>query len=534
MTVPCDNPIHDVAATTPVVPRPPQLPTPPVICTPPTIETPPVLPRAVAVVVGKPWLQKWTLPVRYPLSGSNHVSWMSSAVFHAVVILLLALWTSDEFVGNASSSRWLLPAQSPPRLETIQPADLPIEGPPIVELSHAASAPLAQPVLPPLELPTENADRPASSSALDSFAAENWQNLLQHAVGFVQTSDDFRDRADSQHRQRALETGGNKQSEQAVERALAWLAAHQRDDGSWRFDHTNAICQGECRNPGSFHSANAATGLALLPFLGAGYTHQSGPYQAVVQNGLYYLGSKMIVTKRGGDLHQQTMYAQGIATLALCECYGMTRDKSLKPYAKAGIDFILNAQDPRGGGWRYAPLQPGDTTVTGWQVLALRSGELAGLMVPSPTLGGVEKFLDHVQADDGAAYGYQSPEPTRTNTSIGLLCRMLLGWPRGERALVRGVSWLEKQGPHPNDMYFNYYATQVMHHFGGSPWDHWNRQMRDFLIKTQAQQGHESGSWYFPGDEHGKVGGRLYATCLAAMTLEVYYRYLPIYESGAK
>jgi hypothetical protein len=111
---------------------------------------------------------------------------------------------------------------------------------------------------------------------------------------------------------------------------------------------------------------------------------------------------------------------------------------------------------------------------------------------------------------------------------------MLLGWPRGERALVRGVSWLETQGPHPNDMYFNYYATQVMHHFGGSPWDHWNRQMRDSLIKTQAQQGHESGSWYFPGDEHGKVGGRLYATCLAAMTLEVYYRYLPIYESGKK
>ena len=107
---------------------------------------------------------------------------------------------------------------------------------------------------------------------------------------------------------------------------------------------------------------------------------------------------------------------------------------------------------------------------------------------------------------------------------------MYLGWGRDEPALIRGVEYLGNEGPSPNDMYYNYYATQVMHHFEGDAWEKWNARMRDYLIESQTKEGHEAGSWYFAGDGHNETGGRLYTTSLATMTLEVYYRHLPIYK----
>jgi hypothetical protein len=80
-------------------------------------------------------------------------------------------------------------------------------------------------------------------------------------------------------------------------------------------------------------------------------------------------------------------------------------------------------------------------------------------------------------------------------------------------------------------MYYNYYATQVMFHYGGEPWKKWNNTLRDRLVAAQAKEGHARGSWHFTGDHGAASGGRLYSTTLAAMTLEVYYRYMPIYKS---
>jgi hypothetical protein len=324
--------------------------------------------------------------------------------------------------------------------------------------------------------------------------------------------------------------GGNGASEDSVDRGLRWLMAHQLDDGSWRFDlRLSPQCQGRCRNWGSIGSSTASTALALLPFLGAGQTHREGAYHEVVGRGLYYLAGRMIMTPQGGDLQEGTMYAQGLATLALCEAYAMTDDQTLRPTAQAAVDFIAAAQH-RGGGWRYVPGQPGDTTVSGWQVMALKSAQLAGLEVRQPTWYGVARFLDSVQTRRGAGYGYQSPEDRPTTTAIGLLCRMYLGWPREHVPLIHGVEWLAKKGPSRNNMYFNYYATQVLHHYGGPMWNQWNEQLRDMLIRTQATAGHEWGSWQFT-EAHTKAAGRLYNTAMAIMILEVYYRYMPLYDT---
>jgi len=330
----------------------------------------------------------------------------------------------------------------------------------------------------------------------------------------------------------ALQRGGTRQSEAAVERGLRWIVAHQLPSGGWSFDHRK-ICQGQCRDPGTSTSTTAATGMALLALLGAGYTHQAGEYQDNIHRALYYLAGRGRATEHGRDYLEgdKAMYGQGLASMALCEAYAMTEDPGIREVAQQAIRFVIDAQDPTSGGWRYVPKEAGDMTVTGWQLMALKSAQMARFDVPSSTYFMACRFLDRVQSHEGACYGYISPEndPRHSTTAIGLLCRMYTGWPRDNRALGQGVGFLAQWGPAKDDMYYNYYATQVLHHYEGPAWDAWNRRMRDFLIATQATDGHEAGSWFFSGN-YGKVGGRLYNTAMAVMTLEVYYRYLPLYS----
>jgi hypothetical protein len=327
----------------------------------------------------------------------------------------------------------------------------------------------------------------------------------------------------------AEQGGGTPESEAAVERGLRWLVAYQRADGSWNFDHNKGRTSGFCANPGTVASTTGATAIALAPFLGAGYTHQEGEYQETVRKGLYYLTSRGRVTPHGVDFQEGTMYAQGLAAIALCEAYAMTEDPQLKDAAQGALDFIEYAQHKEGGGWRYTPGEPGDTTVTGWQLMALKSGQMAYLRVHPACLERACEFLDSVSTEYGARYGYMSPQPRKTTTAIGLLMRMYTGWRRSNFGLRFGVQCLNEWGPSKDNMYYNYYATQVLRHWGGAEWEQWNPQIRDYLVAKQSNRGHEAGSWHFSGG-HGDTGGRLYNTAMAIMTLEVYYRYMPLYQ----
>ena len=343
-------------------------------------------------------------------------------------------------------------------------------------------------------------------------------------------------RADDGVRQKLLkEGGGNSNSEQAADRALAWIAMHQYPDGSWRFSfekHPN--CRGACKNPGTETSDTGATALALLAFMGKGNTHVSGEYQQAVKEGFTYLASKGEFNERRGMNFRRGsqhggMYAHAISTLALCEIYELTEDNAFLEPIQECVNYITYNQAPTNGGWRYEPEEPGDTTMTVWMLMALRSAQKAGATVPRSTWANVGKFLDSVSSDHGALYGYKDNAPRRSTTAVGLFGRMFSGWRRTEDALDKGTSYLHDWGPSDKDVYYNYYATLVLRHYEGPRWRTWNPKMRDYLISTQAQTGHESGSWFFPG-EHNEAGGRLYVTALCAMTLQVYYRYMPLYR----
>ncbi len=373
-------------------------------------------------------------------------------------------------------------------------------------------------------------------SAVDQTTAVTPDSMKIQAP-VLQVKNDFVGRSSAAKGKALGEQGGNEASERAVKLGLKWLASHQQPDGSWSFKHGDDA-------PGSLADCTTgATGLALLAFLGAGHTPRIGrgqsEYRQSVQRGLTFLVSKIKYSNDGGDLRgkvvaNEGMYAHAIATLALCEAFAMTRDGKLKGPAQRAVDFIVSAQDKTGGGWRYEPRTRGDTTVTGWQIMALKSAKAGELKVPDETVKKAMLFLDGVQTAGGAKYLYEpggNPASTPSITAIGLLCRMYLGWTPDVAALEQGVDYLSDLGPSPDNIYYNYYATQVLHHWGGPPWTSWNAVLRDKLVATQIQTGDAAGSWNPTGDHSGS-GGKLYQTCLCVMTLEVYYRYMPMYQHG--
>ncbi len=354
--------------------------------------------------------------------------------------------------------------------------------------------------------------------------------------------------------------GGTQQTEQAVERGIDFLVRHQFPDGRWCLDR---YVQGgeagyEDASPGQMNADTAATGMALLSFLGAGYTHESGKHQKSVRRGLAWLLANQ---QRDGRLFSaatdRTRYAQSyghaIATISLCEAYGMTRDPSLRAPAERTVAFILASQHPERGGWRYEPRRESDTSVSGWKLMALKSAQMAGLPVPPESLEKVSHWLDLAQSAGGSRYAYNpyaadTPQqrdgrvPNLAMTAEGLLMRMWLGWDRSHPALAEGARLLAAHPPENGtadqplrDVYYWYYATQVMFQLQGEAWTQWNDRLRALLPSTQVREGPLTGSWHPASpapDRRAQAAGRHYVTCLSLLMLEVHYRHLPLYRTS--
>jgi len=327
--------------------------------------------------------------------------------------------------------------------------------------------------------------------------------------------------------------GGSKDSELAVARGLLWLSKQQKTDGSWVYDG------------GQKEEVVAATGMSLLPFLAAGQTHKTpkdpkdNKYQKTVIAGLAYLTKSQ--KPDGSFKGANNMYSHAIGTIALCEAFGMTSDKSyLQKHAQAAINYIMNAQGVNGS-WGYQAKSNGDTSIVGWQLQALQSAKLCkDLVVKKEVIEKASKFLDSVATGSSkATYGYSTPGATPTLTAVALLCRYYVdGWSSQHPGMNAGVEYLNKEWTPTQsksyDMYYFYYATQVMHFFEGDTWKKWNDGMRDMLIKLQINDEKKPalhGSW--DPDKSPWMGagcGRLGTTCMALLTLEVYYRHIPLYR----
>jgi hypothetical protein len=363
----------------------------------------------------------------------------------------------------------------------------------------------------------------------------------------------YRSRLDPNRTELAQRAGASPASEQAVERALDWLARHQDSDGRWdgssaKYDDGSPVkgdddftihcppgepCFGECIY---WEADTALTGLALLAFLGSGYNQVDGKYSETVGKGVGFL---LLQQKPDGDLRGRSravgMYCHAMATLALCEAYALTGDERLRAPVARAITFLVGARARDGLAWRYdRGFSTGDTSILGWVVMALKSAKVVGIPSPDTLREGSLTWLQKVAG--GAELGlarYQPKDPvTPTMTAEAWVCRQFLGVGGPSPASTEAADYLLAHGPNrdPYNLYYWYYGTLAMYQHGGEAWSRWNAAVRDPLVQRQRQSGHIAGSWDPDDSLYGAKGGRLYCTALATLTLEVYYRFLRLYD----
>ena len=358
-----------------------------------------------------------------------------------------------------------------------------------------------------------------------------------------------------------MSSSGEPTTETSIQLGLEFLARYQTQQGNWTLGGFDV---GSRQKIMQLESDTAATGLAVLAFQGAGFNHREFKYASQLDRAIQWLldnqseNGGLYVPSNLKSNNACRLYSHGIATLALTEAYGMTQDERLKAPVQKALDYIQATQDPRRGGWRYFD-QPGnltsDTSVSGWMMMALQSGRLAGLEVESETFRSIDDWLEVAAAPDNPSiYRYdpfainskgisriQGRKPTPSMTSVGLLMRIYTGWDKKDPRLLAGADYLLQtqlpgdSSPQVRDTYYWYYATQVLKYVDGQRWNQWNNLLRPMLIRSQQKSGDLAGSWnpYRPvPDRWGGFGGRLYVTTMNLLSLEVRHRMLPLYQKN--
>ena len=498
----------------------------------------------IAVLVRTRWLQSRTLEKCVALSVGIH------AVLAVVCV----------FVGGFSPASWGSRDDGPMTM-TVVLCDEPAETPPSDATAAADAADVetpaetvAQPAIvsiareeppdlvPLLDVVAEEGAN-SESRAADAPAAAT-EAVAAAAPAKPAVPEAYADRAESRRAAAAAARGGSVETEQAVQAALGWLAAAQSTDGRWDAARHGA---GRARQGGGQHhpgvgaqADHGVTGLALLAFLGAGSTHRDGTHARQVESGLRFLLSRQRPdgSLAGNAEFFAALYCHGMATLALAECAALTADESLRPALDRAVRHTLAMQHPVTGGWRYAAGDRGDTSQLGWQVMVLASARQAGIGGLEPAEARGRAFLQSVSSGQaGGLAAYRAGErPSMPMTAEALVCRLFLGMPVDHPAAVEAIALIGSSLPdrgRPN-AYAWYYATLASFHVGGPQWDLWNAALQTALLPLQRRDGGPlTGSWD-PDPVWGGHGGRVYSTALAAMTLEVYYRHLPMHRQAGR
>ncbi|MDG1853933.1 MAG: terpene cyclase/mutase family protein, partial [Verrucomicrobiales bacterium] len=315
--------------------------------------------------------------------------------------------------------------------------------------------------------------------------------------------------------------GGSDGTEKAIVAGIEWLSKNQEKDGRWDTKKFNAEANYDV----------GGTGLALLCYFGWGARHdRPGKYQNNVKKALSWLIKQQ--NKDGNLAVSGKMYSHAIGTIALCEGYGITKDSEIKIAAQKAIGYTISSQHPQLGGWRYRPGQESDTSVTGWQFMALHSARMAGINVSEQPFELARRWLDFAGGGKhGGLYGYKGPsEISRAMVATGMFCRQLDLIPPTDPRMIESAQLLKNNPLRPinPDLYYIYYATLALYQHQGPIWQDWNNKLKETLPKIQNKTGKNAGSWDL-SRLMTKGGGRVASTTLAVLSLEVYYRILPMY-----
>ncbi len=337
------------------------------------------------------------------------------------------------------------------------------------------------------------------------------------------------------------DTGGDA-TNAPVRAALAWLVAHQDEDGRWDADEFMKHDSGPaavCDGPGRPTNDVGVTGLATLALLGGGSTLRTGPHQGAVRSAVQWLRAQqgtdgLLGTSAAHDF----IYGHAIATLALSEAYGLSKYKSLKPNVQNAINYLAQHRNPYGV-WRYRPRDnDNDTSVTTWAWLACASARDFGITIDPSIPKMVATWYDDATDQDGRA-GYTRrgeassrrvgdhalrfpPEQGEALTAAALVGRFVLGQTPAKAPIMNASADLLLAKP-PQwqagaiDPYYYWFGTQAMYQMGGRWWGGWNKSLAS-VAQAQRRDGNFAGSWD-PVGVWDHDGGRVYATALYALTL---------------
>jgi hypothetical protein len=288
-------------------------------------------------------------------------------------------------------------------------------------------------------------------------------------------------------------------AEQAIAKALDWLARQQRPDGS-------------------LDDSTADTAAAGLAYMVVGEIPGRGKYARQTSRILQYLLSH--VEENGliiGRNRRSPMYHHGLATLYLTQVWGLTGYESVRDKLKKAADLIITTQSSKGG-WRYFPgRDEQDISVTVMQVVALRAARNCGIEVPEKTIDRAIEYVRSLAHRDGG-FGYQSNNDRGVaRTGAGMFSLQVCGQYDDPR-IAMGLQYLEKNGMFDRqwEHYGLYYISASLYQIGGTAWAKNYPVIRDHLIKTQ--------------DRDGKWGNESYKTSMAVLTLAIPYHFLPIYQ----
>ncbi|MDA1013253.1 MAG: terpene cyclase/mutase family protein [Planctomycetota bacterium] len=447
-----------------------------------------------------------------------------SVAFHILLIVILAIWTRKSLRfgdDNSLTFSWLTTVDN---VTTNAPQD------PNVVFKNIKNT------FKPIKEDVDPNEKPAVTKS--DTAKEKAPSKLADVGGLLSGR--------SSERKATLQAAnpGAKQADSTIRLALTWLRKIQKSDGSWSLHdgYENAA-------PLRYKTDTGATALALMAFLGDGHFpgNRKSPHASVVESGLKWL----VRTQKDGNFfdirqfgREPTYYAHSMATIAMCEAYGLSGDDRWRQAAERGVYFLVKSQHPFRGGWKYMPQTAetkGDLSVTAWALMALHTARAVGIDVDSKVFDLAALFLDDVQEMDGARYKYEFDQPaekfTPSMTAAGLLCRQYLGWQRATPQLQDGIDYLladenkPEWSPNRRNVYEWYYVAQALHNMEGHDGERfkaWFDPVKDAIISHQSR-----GSWdpaAIRGDsmERAEDGGRLYMTVMCVLILETPYRHKPI------
>ena len=328
----------------------------------------------------------------------------------------------------------------------------------------------------------------------------------------------------------------------AQDSSLIWLAKHQEKDGHWDSVKYSASKKNDV----------TATSLALLAFLGAGYTEKVGAeLKDNVKRGIDWLkqhqtdkGRIFDKTDATGDFEDGSAIC--FSTLALCEAAAMADVPETRAAAQKAVDFLTNTYPIRSTKnfekKEFKMDAKADTVTASLCVFAMKSAKVAKLNVDSGAFDAATEYFDSVQYTAGKGLNsatyfrfkpkqQNSPEHSAQRlTAAGLVARQFMGWKRAD--LESGAANLVEEYGRPEwdkddvkvDLLCWWITTLCLFQQGGETWSAWSEQLKRELISEQRRHNDPAGSWD-PVGAPGKVWGRVGQTALAALSLEVYYRY---------